>query len=183
MWLIVGLGNPGRRYIKTRHNIGFLVIDKLADRFSVNLKESELFEIGEGDIAGERVILLKPLTYMNKSGIAVSAVSRRNGVMSENIVVIHDDLDLETGRIRIRKKGSAGGHNGVKSVIQSTGTIEFIRVKIGIDRDMTMRTEDYVLKKFSSEEVPLIREAVSLASLAVPEIIAKGVETAMNSFN
>ena len=134
MWLVVGLGNPGNEYEKTRHNIGFMVVDALAARFSIAFTQKTAhFIYGRGFIEEAKAILIKPLTFMNRSGIAVRDALRRYDEI-ENLIVIHDDLDLETGIIRIRKSGSSGGHKGVQSIIDSLGSREFIRIKIGIGR-------------------------------------------------
>lgn len=183
MWLIAGLGNPGKRYEKTRHNIGFLVVEEIAKRNGLEFKTEEYFRISRGSIGDRDIILIKPLTYMNLSGIAVKKALRRFNLKPEDLIVIHDDLDMETGKLRIRMRGSSGGHKGVESIISSLGSSEFIRVKIGIGRDRELPVEEYVLRKFKREEVPLIRDAISMASDAILFIINEGVEKAMNKFN
>lgn len=183
MWLIVGLGNPGARYARTRHNIGFLVVDECADRLRTAFSEKPDYMICSGSIEDSRVVLLEPLTFMNLSGRAVKKVLGKYNVQPENLIVVHDDLDLGTGKLKIRKKGSSGGHRGVESIIQNIGTKEFIRLKIGIGRSEFVPTEEYVLSKFRKDEIPLIREAVVNAADAVDCIIRLGVEKAMNSFN
>ncbi len=183
MWAVVGLGNPGRRYAKTRHNLGFMVIDEIAERHGIELRERDLYLIGKGSIEETDVVLVEPLTFMNRSGGPVRDVMRRHNVQPETLVVVHDDIDMETGRVKIRKKGSSGGHRGIESVIESTGTTEFIRVKIGIGREEGVAAEDYVLGKFRRDEVPLIKEAVAMAADAVALIIKAGVGKAMNRFN
>lgn len=183
MWLIVGLGNPGRRYAKTRHNAGFMVADELAERYGIELKARESYMAGKGSMEGEDVVLLEPLTFMNRSGLAVREVMRRYGAGPENLIVIHDDIDMETGKLKIREKGSSGGHKGVESIIQSIGTREFIRVKVGIGRGEDIPVEDYVLSKFRKEEAPLIKDAIQRASDAVSTIVKDGVKKAMNAFN
>lgn len=183
MWLIAGLGNPGIKYSKTRHNIGFLVIEEIAQRIGLEFKTEEDFRISRGSIRDRDVILIEPLTYMNLSGIAVKKAIRRFNLTPEDLIVIHDDLDMETGKLRIRKRGSSGGHKGVESIISSLGSREFIRVKIGIGRDRELPVEEYVLRKFKREEIPLIRDAISRAADAVLFIIDEGVEKAMNKFN
>ncbi len=187
MWLIAGLGNPDRKYLKTRHNAGFMAADELAlllgAQWGPGPRNTEsLMARAEAD--GQEVLLLKPLTYMNRSGMAVREVLRKNNIRPEkNLIVIHDDIDMETARIRIRKNGSAGGHRGVESVILETGTKEFIRVKIGVGRDPSLPADVYVLQKFSKTEAPLMEEAVHRAAQAVIDVITLGVETAMNRFN
>lgn len=183
MWLVVGLGNPGAGYSKTRHNLGFAVISRIADEYRFELKQKENYIIGKGSIEGNNVALIEPLTFMNRSGLAVRDVMRRNGIQPSELIVIHDDIDMETGKLKIRKDGSSGGHKGVESIIQDIGVKEFIRVKIGVGREEGVPIEDYVLGKFKKEELPLIKEAVSMAAEAVTAILKTGVEKAMNSFN
>lgn len=183
MWIIAGLGNPGRKYSKTRHNIGFKVIDSLSDTYNSEMFEKELFISGKALISGEQTLLLKPLTYMNRSGAAVRRMMDKYCTSPDNLIVVHDDLDLEAGLIRIRRGGSSGGHRGVESIINSIGSKDFIRIKIGISRDLSMLTEDYVLKPFGSEHKAVIADAVERATEAVNVIIAEGAESAMNKFN
>ena len=183
MWLIAGLGNPGSRYEKTRHNAGFLVLEELVERLQLEFKEKEDFKISKGSLGDEKIILLEPLTFMNRSGVAVRKIMQKSNVSPERLIVIHDDLDLECGSLKIRKKGSSGGHKGIESIIQNIGTREFIRVKIGIGRDPFVPTEKYVLSRFRKEEMSVIKEAIVKAAEAVNSIIIDGVERAMNSFN
>ncbi|HEC97455.1 MAG TPA: aminoacyl-tRNA hydrolase [Nitrospirae bacterium] len=183
MWVIVGLGNPGRKYSGTRHNIGFRVIDSLSKRLSVVFTEKKKYITGEGLYKDNRLILVKPLTYMNLSGVAVREVLRMRNCPAERLIAVHDDLDLPVGRIRIRERGSSGGHRGIQSIIESIGTNEFIRVKIGVGRSPEIPAEVYVLKKFSPQERELIDEAVESASDAVLSVIDKGVSGAMTEYN
>ena len=183
MWLIAGLGNPGSRYEKTRHNAGFMVLEGLIERLQLEFKEKEDYKISKGSLGDDKIILLEPLTFMNRSGIAVREIMRKSNISSERLIVIHDDLDLETGGLKIRKKGSSGGHKGIESIIQHIGTQEFIRVKIGIGRDPFVPTEKYVLSRFRKDETQVIKEAIERAGEAVPAIILDGVERAMNRFN
>jgi peptidyl-tRNA hydrolase, PTH1 family len=183
LWLIVGLGNPGSRYARTRHNIGFQVLDEFARRLRLEWKDRTEYKMCSGSIGDERIVLLEPLTFMNRSGNAVRKVSDKFAVGPENTIVVHDDLDLETGRLKIRKNGSSGGHKGVDSIIQHLGSKNFIRVKIGIGRDQFIPTEEYVLKKFRPDESALIGEAVQSAVESIETIITDGVEKAMNRFN
>lgn len=183
MWLIVGLGNPGKRYEKTRHNVGFLVIEEIAERAGLKFKTERDFRMARGTVEDKDLILLEPLTFMNLSGIAVKEVIKRFNLMPEDLIVIHDDIDMETGRLRIRKKGSSGGHKGVESIISSIGTQEFIRVKIGVGREKDVPPEEYVLSSFRKEEMPLIRDSIRRAADAVLYITSNGVDKAMNKFN
>lgn len=183
MWIVVGLGNPGRRYARTRHNLGFMVVDEIAGRHGIELRERDLYLTGKGSIEDVDVVLVEPLTFMNRSGLAVREVVRKHNVQPENLVIVHDDIDMETGKLKIREKGSSGGHRGIESVIESIGAREFIRVKIGIGREEGVAAEDYVLSKFRKDELPLIKEAVASAADAIAVIIKNGVDRAMNEFN
>jgi len=183
MWLVAGLGNPGDEYEKTRHNIGFMVIDTLAARLNIPLKQkSTNYIFGRGLIEEQKVILMKPLTFMNRSGIAVRDLIWKFDEI-DNVLVIHDDLDLEPGVIRIRKTGSSGGHNGIKSIIDCLNSKEFIRLKIGIGRPEREAAERYVLKGFNKQERPLIEEAIETAADAVALILNKGVTYAQNAIH
>lgn len=183
MWLLVGLGNPGLRYARTRHNIGFMVLDRLAESLGLSFSEKTDYRICSGSISGQKVVLMEPLTFMNRSGGAVRRVLSKYTVLPEHIIVIHDDLDLDAGKLKIRKKGSSGGHKGVESVIQNLGTRDFTRVRIGIGRDPLIPTEDYVLSRFRKDEQPLLKEAETRAVEAISCIIASGIDKAMNRFN
>jgi peptidyl-tRNA hydrolase, PTH1 family len=183
LWLIAGLGNPGSRYEKTRHNAGFLALEEFLRSQETEFKEKEDYRIGKGSLGDEKIILLEPLTFMNRSGVAVRKIMQKFNIAPENLIVIHDDLDLETGRLKIRKKGSSGGHKGIESIIQNIGTREFIRIKIGIGRDPLVPAEKYVLSKFRKDETQLIRAAAEKAVESVHTIIKDGVEKAMNKFN
>jgi len=183
LWLIVCLGNPGRRYAKTRHNIGFMVADDIATRYGIALKAKEYYMIGKGSIEGNEAILVEPLTFMNRSGAAVKEVMRRYPLESGNLVVVHDDLDMETGKLKIRKNGSSGGHRGIESIMENLGTRESIRVKIGIGREEGVPAEEYVLRKFGKDAIPLIKDAIVRASDAIAMIVRDGVDKAMNEFN
>ena len=183
MWLIAGLGNPGSRYEKTRHNVGFLAVEACIRRQPLDCKEKEDYKICKGSLGDEKIIFLEPLTFMNRSGIAIRRIMQKSNISPEQLIVIHDDLDLETGSLKIRKKGSSGGHKGIESIIQHIGTQEFIRIKIGIGRDPFVPTEKYVLSKFRKEDIQAIREAIEKAVESVYAIINDGVERAMNRFN
>ena len=173
MKLIVGLGNPGKQYEGTRHNAGFIAIDEVAKHYGVEFKlESKL----KGMVAkinsnGNKAILLKPMTYMNLSGESVVATAQFYKIPLEDIVVICDDLDSRCGRVRLRATGSAGGHNGLKNIILKTGTQDFKRIKIGIDRSNVIPVIDWVLTKFSKDELPAIVDATQTASKATIDYI------------
>lgn len=183
MWLIAGLGNPGDDYADTRHNIGFMVIDVLAERFNIDVRQKTTnFIYGRGFIGEQKVLLIKPLTFMNRSGIAVGEAMRKFDEI-DNILVVHDDLDLETGVIRIRTSGSSGGHNGIQSIIDRLGSNDFIRVKIGIGRQKRGPAEKFVLQNFNKQERPVIKESLEKAADAIQEIFSKDVTSAQNKFH
>ncbi|TWT02172.1 aminoacyl-tRNA hydrolase [Planococcus sp. CPCC 101016] len=185
MKLIIGLGNPGKAYEDTRHNIGFKVVDYLANQWNAPLTQSKfkgMYSISHRPEG--KVMLLKPLTYMNLSGESVSALMDYYGVNLEDIIVIYDDLDLPTGQLRLRQKGSAGGHNGIKSLIQHLGTQEFNRLRIGISRPPAgMKVPDYVLQRFSKEESPEVGEAIKKSAGACEIWLSKPYLEVMNQFN
>jgi PTH1 family peptidyl-tRNA hydrolase len=183
MWIVVGLGNPGMRYARTRHNVGFRVIDELARRCGISFAERETCSIGKGALEGCTVTLLKPRTYMNRSGLAVGALLRRTGRLPQDIIVVHDDLDVETGRILIRRNGSSGGHKGVESIIQESGSRDILRVKVGIGRARDEAVEEYVLSSFTADEGPVIDRAVREAADAVVFVMTDGVDKAMTRYN
>ena len=186
MFLIVGLGNPGRQYEKTRHNMGFDTIDELIERHRIpqgGIAHKAMY--GKGMIAGEKVLAVKPLTYMNLSGEAIREYVNYYKMDPETeLIVIYDDIDLEPGQIRIRKKGSAGGHNGIKSIIAQIGTQNFYRIKVGVGaKPKGWDLADYVLGRFSSEERELVDKAICDAADAVEMILKDGIEAAMNHYN
>lgn len=185
MKLIIGLGNPGKPYEFTRHNIGFDVIDALAKEWSAPLNQSKFNGMFATVHRPEgKVILLKPLTYMNLSGECVRPVMEYFDIAIEDIVVIYDDLDLETGKLRLRGKGSAGGHNGIKSLIQHLGTQEFNRIRVGVDRPPAgMKVADYVLAKFSKDDQSIVQDAISKCCDAVEVSLTKPFLEVMNQFN
>lgn len=160
MWLIVGLGNPGRKYEFTRHNVGFMVIDRLCRDFGIQLKEYDLYILGRAIIKDRDLILLKPLTYMNQSGIAVKKACNFFNLPPEKVLVIHDDIDMALGKIRFKKKGSSGGHRGVQSIIDEIGE-NFMRLKIGVGRSQVIPPEVYVLQRFSDDELKVIDDAIN----------------------
>ena len=182
--MIVGLGNPGDEYADTRHNTGFKVIDSLAETVGIKVKRRKFgarFESGE--FADKKLILLKPWQFMNRSGQAVATASGFYKLSVKDLLVITDDMDLEPGRIRIRAKGSAGGHNGLADIIEKLGTNNFARCRIGIGRSSKDDAVDHVLDKPTKEEVPLLAEAIERARKAVFCWIEYGTEKTMNEFN
>jgi peptidyl-tRNA hydrolase, PTH1 family len=181
--LIVGLGNPGAKYLHTRHNIGFMVIDKLGSSIDSSSKERFQGAILESRSDDETLVLLKPLTFMNDSGTSVSQVARWYKIPPEKILIICDDLDLPFGTIRLRPKGSAGGHNGLASVIRHLGTDEVHRLRIGIGRPVSGSTVNYVLSRFSKEEQTELTNAINTASEVAGCWLRDGVQTAMNRYN
>ena len=186
MYLIVGLGNPGTKYHNTRHNTGFETLDILIDRFGAGLPRTKWKAfIGQGVIGGEKVLFAKPLTYMNLSGEAVQPIAAYYGIdPSTELVVISDDTDLPVGKIRIRKGGSAGGHNGLKSIIRLLGTQDFIRVRVGIgNRPAEYEMADYVLGHFSPEDRQEMEKAREVAAEACAAIVTDGIDRAMNLYN
>lgn len=185
MYLIIGLGNPGKVYERTRHNIGFRVIDDLAKSLDLEVSKSQCRAlIGQGTYENTKILLAKPQTFMNLSGESVIELKNWYKIEQHRLIVVHDDLDLDTGEIKIRTKGSSGGHNGIESLIKCLGTSEFTRVKIGIGRDNSGGDNaQYVLDKFSKIEIPVIEEVISSASEAVLTVIKDGAEAAMNKYN
>ena len=184
MKLIVGLGNPGRRYQGTRHNIGARVIDTLARRHHVALREEGWADVGALTLDGARVLLARPQTYVNVSGTAVADLRRRHRLPLENLLVAFDDLDLPVGQIRLRAKGGHGGHNGMRSIIEALGSEEFARLRVGIARPPEgVDPADYVLSRFSKEEQAQLDEAVKRAADAVEAFVRRGIEAAMSASN
>ena len=184
MKLIIGLGNPGKEYENTKHNCGFMVLDRLSEKLNIPINQSKFKGLyGKGKYHNEDIILLKPQTYMNLSGEAVSAIMKYFKISLEDIVVVYDDLDIPIGKLRLRQVGSAGGHNGIKNIIAHVGSQTFNRIRVGIDRHKYMDVIDYVLSKFTKEEQPLINEAVEKASDALLLYIEKGFVASMNQYN
>ena len=186
MYVIAGLGNPGKKYEHTRHNAGFDTIDILSERFDIPLRR-RLFRglYGKGVIEGEKVILLKPQTYMNNSGESIAPLCRHYRVPVESqLIVISDDISMDVGRLRTRKSGSAGGHNGLKSIIERTGTDGFIRIKIGVgDRKAGDDLVEHVLGRVTGEDAVKLKEMQERAADTVVSIITEGVDKAINRFN
>ncbi|OGQ96620.1 MAG: aminoacyl-tRNA hydrolase [Deltaproteobacteria bacterium RIFOXYD12_FULL_57_12] len=185
MFLLVGLGNPGRQYVETRHNIGFAVLDYLAGRHGLTLEQSRWHgAFVKAALWGETISLLRPETYMNLSGKAVAAVVGFYKLPAARVMVIHDDLDLPFGRIKLAAKGGAGGHNGIRSIIDNLGTDEFSRLKIGIGRpDHVVPAERYVLSCFSPEEQLTLTEKMPLIEDGLRLFISDGIAAAMNFMN
>jgi len=184
MKLIVGLGNPDDKYIDTRHNTGFKVIDSLAQELGIDVKKIKFgSRFGLGEFADNKLILLKPWQYMNRSGQAVATAAGFYKLNIGELIVVTDDMDIEPGRIRLRYKGSAGGHNGLADIIQKLGTNEFARCRIGIGRCAEADAVGYVLDKPQGNEKPLLAAAIERARNAVLCWIDYGIETAMNKFN
>lgn len=185
MIIIAGLGNPGRKYAKTRHNVGFMVVDELAKNYRLKFKKENEYLIAEGRIENKNIIIIKPTTYMNFSGIAVKKLINREifNSLPNSLIVVHDDLDLPLGKIKIKINGSSGGHRGVQSIIDSIETKDFIRVKIGIGKDPSQNASDYVLSPFTETQRAIIKEKISDAVNSIVVIIDKGVEKAMTLYN
>ena len=185
MYIIIGLGNPGKKYEHTRHNAGFDAIDKLAEKYNIKmdkLKHKAL--IGEGRIGTEKVVLVKPQTYMNLSGESIVSICQFYKPEFDKVIVIYDDIDLDVGKLRIRKKGSAGSHNGMKSIIKCIGTQEFPRIRIGVSKPPEgWDLADFVLSRFPKEQKGDLEESFERAVLTVEEIIDSGIESAMNKYN
>lgn len=183
MYLIVGLGNPGKEYASTKHNTGFMVIDKIAALSGIDVETVKLNAlIGKGVFDGKKVILAKPITFMNSSGDAVRPLY--DYFKPEKLIVVYDDITLDVGGIRVRKAGSAGGHNGMKSIIKCLGTQEFERVRVGIgEKPSRMDLADWVLSRFSKEEKERLDDALDLAVDAVKLMLDDKTDEAMNRFN
>ena len=184
MYVIAGLGNPGRQYEKTRHNMGFLVADEFAAAHGIDVRRiKHKALVGEGRVGGEKVLVVKPQTYMNLSGESLREVMAYYDVPMENLIVIYDDMDLETGALRIRKKGSSGSHNGMKSVIYQLQDDAFPRIRIGIGTPPAEDWKDYVTGQVTEKEAPVLAKTVKEAAAALECIITDGIDIAMNRFN
>ena len=178
MKLIIGLGNPGKEYERTRHNTGFMVLDRLSEKLNIEISQNKFKGLyGKGKYKGEDVLLLKPQTYMNLSGESVRQVMDFFKISQE------DDLDMPVGKLRLRQSGSAGGHNGIKNIILHTGSQNFNRIRVGIDRSKYIKVVDYVLSRFTSEEQEAIEQGVENASDAIIDYLEHGFNHAMNRFN
>ena len=187
MKLIIGLGNPGKQYEKTRHNAGFMAVDFLTEHFGFGFKKFDKHkcEIAEGQMFDEKIILIKPQTFMNLSGQSVRSVSQFYKIPIEDVIVIYDDVDLPSGNLRIRLSGSAGGHNGMKSIIQELGTENFVRIRLGIAplTEFKGELEGYVLGKLSEEEMNLMEGNVKKLPDILEEILKGDIEKAMHEYN
>ena len=185
MYLIIGLGNPEEDYSKTRHNMGFNVVNKISEEYNIEVNKKKFDGlVGEGIIKGEKVILLKPQTYMNLSGKSIIQAINFYKIPLENICVIYDDIDIDIGNIKIRKQGSAGSHNGMKSVIEELKTEEFTRIRVGIGKpEFKGDLINYVIGAIPKEEIEKLQEGVEKAKDAMIEILKNGVDTAMNKYN
>jgi PTH1 family peptidyl-tRNA hydrolase len=190
-WLIAGLGNPGAEYAHNRHNVGYWCINRLARLHGISIKAKTLATVGEGDVRGVPAVLLKPRTYVNRSGDAVGPALRRWKIDPGRLIVIYDELDLPAGRIRVKAGGGSGGHNGLKSIITAAGTQDFPRLRVGIGRphvagEPTWEPEhvaEYVLSDPGSEMAKTLQDATKRAAEAVEMILTEGVEAAMNRYN
>lgn len=185
MYIIIGLGNPTEKYQATRHNIGWDAITRISDDYGIPLNQKRHKALcGSGYIEGQKVVLAQPLTYMNLSGESVRALVDFYKVSTEDIIVIYDDISLDVGQLRVRKKGSAGGHNGIKSIISHLGTEEIPRIKVGVgNKPKDWDLADYVLSRFKNEEEATIREALKDTSDACRMILTDGMEATMNKYN
>ncbi|MEG1870684.1 MAG: aminoacyl-tRNA hydrolase [Peptostreptococcaceae bacterium] len=185
MYVVVGLGNPGKQYEKTRHNVGFNVIDNLAKEYGISVtKIKHKALIGEGRVGSEKVLLVKPQTYMNLSGETLIDIYNYYNVEMENIIVIYDDIDLDVGKIRIRKKGSGGTHNGMRSITKCLGSNDFPRVRVGVSRPRSGQDlADFVLSRFRKEEDDDVEQGLEKATKAVDVMIRDNIDLAMNKYN
>lgn len=185
MYYIVGLGNPGIQYENTRHNAGFITIDYLARKYSIDVRKIKFKSlIGQGVISGQKVMLVKPQTYMNNSGEAIREIYKYFDFDHDKLIVIYDDIDIDFGSIRIRKKGSAGTHNGMKSIIYNLEFDDFPRIKVAVGKKPSyMDLANFVLSGFSKQEAKIIEEEVMLTSDAIEMILEEGIEKSMSIFN
>jgi PTH1 family peptidyl-tRNA hydrolase len=185
MRLIVGLGNPGTQYEHTRHNAGFMVVDKLADDFGIAVNYNR-FDVryGRGNIEGQAIMLAKPMAFMNRSGWPVQRLSAYFKISTKDLIVIHDDIDLDLGRLKIKEKGGHGGHKGLKSIIDAVGEGEFVRLRMGVGRSGVQNSvSDHVLGPFNADEASLLDAVIVRARDAIVTILTEGVKVAMNRFN
>lgn len=185
MYLIVGLGNPEKEYGNTRHNMGFDTINEIAKNNNIDINKNKFKGLYETlNLQNQKVILLKPQTYMNLSGESVREIVDFYNIEPQNIIVIYDDIDIEKGHVKIRKKGGAGSHNGMKSVVQELGTTDFARIRVGIGQpEFKSDMINYVIGKVPKEEQEILHQGVKKAAEAVEEILKNGIDIAMNKFN
>lgn len=182
--MVVGLGNPGKEYLGTRHNMGFAVVDALASNWHVKLDKRQFHaRMAKADVSGKAVVLLKPMTYMNRSGTAVGPAVQHFGIAPERLMVVLDDMDLEPGRIRIRAGGSAGGHHGLEDIITCLGTDRFCRCRIGIGPAGLMEGADYVLSRPGPDEKAILEQAVERSCQAIEHWLEHGIQKTMTLFN
>jgi len=184
MKLFVGLGNPGKQYATTLHNLGFLTVDLLADKYNISIHKNE----GEGltgqfVINGQKVLLLKPQTYMNESGRSVASILSYYKIELDDMIVVYDDMDLPLGHLRLRPGGSSGGHNGIKSIIAAVGTDQFKRIRIGIGKDEFASARDHVLSHITKDEVPLFEKAIQQAAAALADSLSLPFSAVMSKYN
>jgi len=186
MWLIIGLGNPGEEYAGTYHNAGFRALERIAARENVQIDEhcGPALISGKTILGGQSAVLVQPQTYMNKSGEVMALLFLRFDATAKDVIVVYDDLALPLGKIRARQKGSAGGHNGIKSIVSALGSDEFLRIRIGIEPDRTIDgVRDFVLSPVAKMDRELMNQAEDVAANAVVTLIAEGVERAMSQYN
>lgn len=184
MYIIAGLGNPGKKYENTRHNMGFIAIDLLAEAYDIKVDKIKFKSlVGEGRIAGQRVLLMKPQTYMNLSGEAIREAVNFYKIEPEELIVIYDDIDIPTGTFRIRKKGSAGTHNGMRSVVYQLQSDQFPRIRVGIGSERKVDLIHYVTGGVSKGEKELLEDALTKTARAAAAIVEKGIDKAMNEYN
>ena len=184
-YIVVGLGNPGREYENTRHNVGFMVLDKIAEELDIRFAKNKFrAELAFGDLFGKKVLFMKPSTYMNNSGVSVAEAMNFYKISAQKLIVIYDDISFDVGDIKIKKQGSANGHNGMKSVMAMVGEDGIVRIKVGVSKKpQDWNLADWVLSKFKVEEISDLKQGVCLASDALSLIIKDGVDIAMNKFN
>ena len=184
MYIIAGLGNPGKKYEETRHNMGFMAVDFLAEKYDIKVNKIRFRALtGEGRIAGQKVLLLKPQTYMNLSGESIRLALEYYKVNPQELIVIYDDIDIQAGMIRIRKKGSAGTHNGIRNILYHIRTEDFPRIRVGIGSGRKEDMIDYVTGSVPKNEITLLKEAADKAACGAACIVEKGIEKAMNEYN
>lgn len=186
MWLIAGLGNPGLQYEKTRHNAGFMAADRLAQKHGAQFNKHKFDAVyADFKIGDNRILLAKPQTYMNNSGSSVTAIMNFYKIPADRLIVMFDDITLDVGKLRLRRKGSHGGHNGIKDIIELTGTDGIMRIKIGVGEreNRNYDLKDWVLGKIPADQLQELDKALDRAALAAEEIITRGIDSAMNKYN